>query len=200
MSRKIMVLDCEFNQPSKKCIQIGAAIYDSRSAACLETFETYVDPKESIELYITDLTGIRNQDVQGAPDILEAWAMLEEFHKKYKAFRNPLVWGSGVRNDSSALYEEYCQTYIETKSNEGYHFDPPAENFMGWRVIDAKTLFVSIQLFEDGQYAGGLADSMKRIGLKFEGEKHRALTDARNTFTIWYHLTRKMHDGFKTKK
>ena len=198
MSRKIMVLDCEFNQPSRKCIQIGAAVYDPRSAACHGTFETYVNPGEPISEYITDLTGISDKDVQGAPNILEAFNMLKDFHKKHKAFRNPLVWGSGVRNDSLALYEEYCDHVL---NKDDHDIDQPdIENFMGWRVIDAKTLYVSMQLFEDGKYAGGLSDSMKELGLTFEGEKHRALTDARNTFTIWYYLTRKMHDGLKAKK
>jgi inhibitor of KinA sporulation pathway (predicted exonuclease) len=191
-----MVLDCEFNQPSRKCIQIGAAIYDPRSAACHGSLDLYVNPGEPITPEITALTGITDRDVHSAPDIIEAWAMLKDFHKKHKAFRNPLVWGSGVRNDSSALFEEYNYEQL----HHGKPNEMDEENFMGWRVIDAKTLYVSLQLFEDGQYAGGLADSMKRMGLVFEGDKHRALTDARNTFTIWYSLTRKMHDGFKAKK
>ena len=74
------------------------------------------------------------------------------------------------------------------------------ENFMGWRVIDAKTPFQSLMLFENLGYAGGLKDCMKRLGLKFEGEPHRALTDAKMTFAIWYHLTRLAHNGFKAKK
>jgi inhibitor of KinA sporulation pathway (predicted exonuclease) len=196
MSRKIMVLDCEYMQPSRKCIQIGAAVYDARSAACMETFETYVNPGEPISEYITDLTGIRDQDVQDAPSILEAFSMLKDFHKKHRAFKNPLVWGSGIRNDSQALYEEHVAATLDKWGPEA----GVGENFMGWRVLDAKTLFQSIQLFEDGQYAGGLSDSMKRLGLKFEGDKHRALTDAKNTFTIWYYLTRKIHDGLKAKK
>jgi len=195
-----MVLDCEFNQPSKKTIQIGAAVYDVRSAALHGTLDIYVNPGEPIEPYITDLTGIRDRDVQNAPNIVEAWAMLKDFHKKHKAFRNPLVWGSGVRNDSLALYEEFCNAEMFRRKMPDAPRIDLEENFMGWRVLDAKTLYVSLQLFEDGQYAGGLADSMKRMGLVFEGEKHRALTDAKNTFTLWYSLTRKMHDGYKAKK
>jgi inhibitor of KinA sporulation pathway (predicted exonuclease) len=140
------------------------------------------------------LTGIRDQDVANAPDIVEAWNLLKVFQRKFPStFMNPLVWGSGTRNDSSSLFEEY------QAATEGWNTQDK-ENFMGFRVLDAKTLFVSLQLFENDQYAGGLADSMKRLGLVFEGDKHRALTDAKNTFTIWYHLTRKMHDGSKNKK
>jgi inhibitor of KinA sporulation pathway (predicted exonuclease) len=196
MSQKIMVLDAEFNQPSRKTIQIGAAIYDVRSAACYGTFETFVDPGEPITPEITHLTGITDRDVKNAPKIIEAYEALKNFHNKHKCFRNPLVWGSGVRNDSIAIYDEQCRAQMAK-------FGPDCgleENFMGFRVLDAKTLFQSLMLFENRGYAGGLADCMDRLGLKFEGDKHRALTDAKNTFTIWYYLNRLAHDGLKSKK
>jgi inhibitor of KinA sporulation pathway (predicted exonuclease) len=202
MSQKIMVLDCEFNQPSRKTIQIGAAIYDVRNAACYGTLDLYVNPGEPITPEITDLTGITDRDVANAPNIIEAWAELKDFHKRHKVFKNPLVWGSGVRNDSSALYDEYSHAKFVQKytSIENYLAEnPEEENFMGYRVLDAKTLFQSLMLFENRGYAGGLKDCMERLGLKFEGEKHRALVDAKNTFTLWYHITRMMHDGLKKK-
>lgn len=197
MSQRIMVLDAEYNQPSRKTIQIGAAVYDVRSAACYGTLDLYVNPRESITPEITDLTGIRDSDVASAPDIIEAWKELEAFHKKHKCFRNPLVWGSGVRNDSIALHQDYINAMsFNVGKGEIWHQE---ENFMGFRVLDAKTLFQSLMLFENRGYAGGLSDCMKRMGLEFEGEKHRALTDAKNTFRFWYFLTRLMHDGLKAK-
>lgn len=200
MSQKIMVLDCEFNQPSRKCIQIGAAVYDVRSAACYGSLDLYVNPGEPITPEITALTGITDRDVAGAPDIRQAWEQLKFFHKQHKVFKNPLVWGSGVRNDSSALYEEFRASIFAEAAKHRAMFASCEENFMGFRVLDAKTLFQSLMLFENRGYAGGLADCMQRLGLKFEGDKHRALTDARNTFAIWYHLTRMAHDGLKAKK
>lgn len=199
MSQKIMVLDCEFNQPSRKCIQIGAAIYDTRTAACYGSFETYVNPYEPITPEITELTGIKDSDVKNAPGIIDAYFMLMDFHSQGKCFRNPLVWGSGVRNDSSALFDETKLAMENLDKKLGRANSDLKENFMGFRVVDAKTLFQSLMLFENLSYAGGLDASMKRLGLKFEGDKHRALTDARNTFTIWYYLTRLAHDGFKKK-
>jgi inhibitor of KinA sporulation pathway (predicted exonuclease) len=199
-----MVLDCEFNQPSRKTIQIGAAVYDVRSATCYGSLDIYVNPGEPITPEITDLTGITDRDVSGATDIIGAWEQLKDFHKSHKCFRNPLVWGSGVRNDSLALYNEYCEavdirnSYPEVNLDNWMEADK--ENFMGFRVLDAKTLFQSLMLFENSGYAGGLKEAMKRLGLKFEGDPHRALTDARNTFTIWYYLTRLAHDGLKIKK
>lgn len=192
-----MVLDCEYTQPNKKCIQIGAAVYDPRTAVCVETLETYVNPHEPISTFITELTGIRDRDVQGAPDIVEAWGMLKKIHSKHHCFKNPLVWGSGVRNDSLALHSEFSMaSFIKSGAHPDHIVE---ENFMGMRVIDAKTLYVSLQLFNNGKYGGGLEESMERLGLKFEGTKHTALADARNTFTIWYYLTRKLHDGIAFK-
>lgn len=195
MSQRIMALDCEFNQPSRKTIQIGAAVYDVRSGACHGSLEIYVNPYELITPEITELTGITDRDVERAPDIIEAWEQLKNFHKEHKCFRNPLVWGSGVRNDSLALHEEYSKAIFLQDTNI-----KTEENFMGFRVLDAKTLFQSLMLFENSGYAGGLKDAMKRLGLKFEGDPHRALTDARNTFSLWYYLTRLAHDGLKAKK
>jgi inhibitor of KinA sporulation pathway (predicted exonuclease) len=182
---KVMVLDCEFNQPSKKCIQIGALVYDLDNAQCVDTYDSFVNPGEPINPEIVQLTGITDRDVSNAPTIAQAFEELRWFHAKNKVFQNPIVWGSGVSNDSLALWNEVGA-------------DEP--NFMGWRVIDAKSIYQSLMLFDGGMYAGGLEQSMSRLGLTFQGTKHNALTDARNTFTIWYHLIRKMRDGQKPTK
>lgn len=195
MAKNLMVLDAEFNQPSRKTIQIGAAAYNPRNAALVDTLDIFVNPDEPINPFITDLTGIRDQDVQNGVSIIEAYEMLKRFSIKNKCFKNPMVWGSGVRNDSLAIYEEYKNSMIDL----GWHTEPDAENFMGFRVIDVKTIYQSVMIFENSQYAGGLKDSMKRLGMTFEGEAHRALTDAQNTFRVWYHLMRTFHDGLKKK-
>ncbi len=180
-----MVLDCEFNQPSKKCIQIGALVYDLSNAQCVDIFDTYVNPGEPLNPEIVELCGIHEHDVKNAPTIKQAFEELRWFHAKHKVFQNPIVWGSGVSNDSLALWNEVGETY--------------EANFMGWRVLDAKTLYQSMVLLDGGSYAGGLEKSMKRLGLTFQGAKHNAVTDARNTFTIWYYLVKKMREGFLKK-
>lgn len=186
-----MVLDCEFNQPSRKLIQVGAAIYNSRNAALVDTLELYVNPNEPINPAITDLTGIRDGDVSSGVTPTEVYEELKRFSQKHKAFRNPLVWGSGMRNDSQAIYEQYL--------TDGNLSTKDTENFMGFRVLDVKTIYQSVMLFENSQFAGGLKDCMKKLGLTFEGDAHRALTDAQNTFKVWYHLMRTFHDGIKKK-
>lgn len=190
-----MTLDCEYNQPSRKTIQIGAAIYNARNASLIERFEIYVDPGEPINEAITQLTGIRDQDVKNGVSIAEAYLMLKAFHEKHKCFRNPMVWGSGIRNDSNHIYEEYREFMGLGPDKDIQNTD----NFMGFRVIDVKTIYQSVQIFENSKHGGGLKDSMKRFGLEFEGQEHTALADAMNTFRFWYHLVRIFHDGTKKK-
>lgn len=191
----LMVLDGEYNQPSRKTIQIGAAVYNPRNAALIDRLEIYVNPNEPINPFITELTGVRDMDVLNGVSIIEAYEMLKAFSEKHKCFKNPVVWGSGVRNDSQTIYEEYKEAMLANNPECTIE-----ENFMGFRVLDVKTIYQSCALFEDSQYAGGLKDIMKKLGLEFEGESHRAINDAMNTFRVWYHLMRMFHDGKKSKK
>lgn len=175
---KIMSIDCEFNQPSKKTIEIGAAVYDVRSGDLIEKWQTFVNPNETLNPFITDLTTITDEQVTGenVPQILEAFLQLKALHQKWQCFMNPIVWGSGVRNDSLALYEE-----------SGIQ-EP---NFMGYRVIDAKTIYQSYMMFQNKTIKGGLKKACETVGIGFEGTNHTALADAMNTFRIWYYLMRK---------
>lgn len=185
----ILSLDCEYNQPSGKTIQIGAAAFIAKTGELIEKFETYVNPQEPITQYITDLTGITDNDVVGAPSILQAYENLHAFYKKHKCFKNPLVWGAGTRNDSHAIYLEAYPTEELRTTNH---------NFMGYRVLDVKVLVQSIQVFHNKTVRGGLEKTCERMGIGFEGEAHRALTDAINTFRVWHYITKQFPTkGFK---
>lgn len=193
----VMVLDAEYNQPSRKTIQIGAAVFNARNAALIERLNIFVNPGEPITPEIIHLTGITDSHVANGLTIIEAYEELKKFHAKHKCFRNPLVWGSGVRNDSQHIYDEYFAAKNEGESDYSIMQE---ENFMGFRVLDVKTIYQSVQIFENSKHGGGLKESMARFGLEFEGNSHDALNDAINTFRFWYHLMRIFHDGTKTKK
>lgn len=184
----ILSIDVEFNQPSRKTIQLAGAVFDIKTGQLIEKFETYVNPHEPIAPFITELTGITDNDVSGAPDILDAYIMLKALHKKHKCFKNSLVWGSGVRNDSDAIYKEAYPTEESRIDNN---------NFMGYRVIDAKTVFQSIQLYHNKSFGGGLEKTCKTLKIGFEGDPHRALNDAINTFRVWHFMVKKFPEGFK---
>lgn len=190
----ILSLDCEYNQPSGKTIQIGVAIFKAKTGQLIEKFETYVDPEEPIskgengQTDITALTGIKDSDVSGAPNIKDAYEIIKNLHKKHKCFKNPIVWGSGTRNDSQHIYEEAYPTEELRRQNP---------NFMGYRVIDVKNIFQSIQIYHNKTVRGGLAKTCEILDIGFEGDPHRALNDAINTFRVWYHLIKDFPKGFK---
>jgi inhibitor of KinA sporulation pathway (predicted exonuclease) len=177
----VLVIDCEYNQPSTKTIQIGAAVFKARTGEMLESLEVYVNPGEPIVDYITELTGITDDDVKNAISIAEAYSLLKNLHSKHKCFMNPIVWGSGVRNDSMHIYNEAFPTEESRKNNP---------NFMGFRVIDAKTIYQSIQMLNNKTVKGGLKKACETVGIQFEGSNHTALADAVNTFRIWHKLTK----------
>lgn len=183
----VMSLDIELNQldGKPKTIEIGAAVFKARTGELIETFQTYVNPGELITPFITELTRITDEDVKNAPNILEAYRMLEDFHKKHKCFKNPIVWGSGVRNDSSTIHQE---SRVED------------HNFMGFRVIDAKTLYQSLQMYRNSTIKGGLVTACEKLGIGFDktyGSAHGALPDALNTFKVWFHLVDRLDRGFR---
>lgn len=186
----ILSLDCEYNQldGNPKTIQIGAAVYKAKTGQLIDSYETYVNPGESVTQYITDLTGITDYNVRSAPTIQEAFLALEFLHKKHKCFVNPLVWGSGVRNDSHAIYAEANPVDADGK---------PIPNFMGHRVVDVKGLHQSIQIYNNGTVRGGLKKVCESLGIGFEGTAHTALADAQNTFRVWFHLIKKFQQGVK---
>lgn len=174
----IMVIDCEFNQPSRKTIEIGAAVYKAHTGELLDTYQTYVNPGEPITAYITELTSITDEKVVTGISIEQAYEELKAFHKKHRCFMNPIVWGSTTSNDSDAVYKQ-------SKTTE--------PNFMGFRVIDAKTIYQSYQVFNNKVVRGGLSTAIKTLGLSWDsrhGDAHNALADAVNTFSVWYKLTK----------
>ena len=183
----ILSLDCEYTQPNQKTIQIGAAVFKASTGLLIERMEIYVNPGEPISQYITDLTGIRDSDVVNAPNIQEAFKMLHELHKKHKCFKNPLVWGSGTRNDSQMIYDE-----AGLKGPEGELL----QNFMGHRVLDVKSIYQSIQIYHNKTVRGGLSTACKSLGIGFEGTPHTALADAMNTFRVWHYLIKQFPKGY----
>lgn len=180
----LLAIDIELNQLNNapKVIEIGAIAFKSHTGEVLGTFQTYVDPKEPITEFIQELTKVDDEKVKGAPSINEAYFLLKDFHKKHRCWRNPVVWGSGVRNDSHTIWEE-------AKVEE--------ENFMGFRVIDAKTIYQSIEIHQNAKVKGGLQASLEKLGIGWDnthGEGHGALADAFNTYRIWFHLVKKFKD------
>ncbi|MHB0929147.1 MAG: exonuclease domain-containing protein [Candidatus Nanopelagicales bacterium] len=173
----MVALDLEMNQPSGKIIQIGACVGDITTGEVLSVFSAFVHPYEAINPRITTLTGITNKDMATATPLAGSVAQLESWLLPYEATRalNPLTWGGG---DSIILREQ-----LNTDDDRWV---------FGRRWLDVKTLFVAWRLSQQKTGEGGLARSMTKLRLAFEGRKHNAQDDAVNTFRMFMALKAKL--------
>lgn len=169
----IVAIDLELNQPSNKIIQIGAVIGDLRSGEVVSSFSIFADPGEQLSDEIVKLTGIQQSDVDGAGALLDAYGALVEWMAPYSELRQreALTWGGG---DTTDLFQQL-----------GVPFD---QWVFSRRWTDVKTVFSAWRMAQGRPWDGGLARAMTKLGLVFEGRKHNALDDARNTFRIFYRL------------
>jgi len=169
------VMDLEMNQPSEKIIQLGAVVGDVKTGIIYDEISVYVNPQESLSEKIVNLTGITDAKVQSGTTLLDAYEQAKVLHQKHSCFMNPVVWGG---NDAGFLRSQLGM------DNETWIF--------GRRFIDVKTLFVGYAISNDMKLFGGLARSMGKVGLKFQGKKHNALDDSKNTFYMAHFLISKM--------
>ena len=175
MSQNYLALDLELNVDAQgnttKIIQVGIAV--GSEVANINTFKWYVDPKEPIVPYITELTGITQEDINTkAVPLSQVAVEIGQIIDEYKTFVNPIQWGGG---DAEELMQEFKQNQVEFP-------------YFGHRAIDVKTLFVFFQMAKGNSWKGGLRACMGRYKLHFSGEPHRADVDAYNTLVFYFHL------------
>lgn len=168
----IISLDLEMNKPSGTIIQVGAVVGSLVTGDVIETYSTCIFTEEKIDPFITDLTGIRNDDVIVGCSLYQAYNNLKDLHARYDCFRNPLTWGGG---DSQEL-----KTQLHVPDNEMFLF--------GRRWIDVKTVFITYQIANGLPRQAGLGKAMNKLGMEFKGTKHNAVDDAINTFRIYLKL------------
>lgn len=161
----ITCLDLEFNQPSKKIIQIGYCIGNLKTSAVVEVAEDNIRVDEPINPMITELTGVTDEDCKSGVDIYWALGKLLGRHRVCKSQRSLWTWGGG---DTMALM-------LATKDVKW----PFAK-----RYTDVKTLYFFHALKHNLPIKGGLKASMASLGLQFDGDQHRAANDAVNTFKM----------------
>jgi len=172
-------LDLELNNaddgstPNPKIIQVGVAVgsYEDYCNGTLYKEKWYIDPQEPIFPFITELTGITDDDI--ARNAVPHEHVAKELGALIKArdcFVNPITWGGG---DSVELKDEF--------KTRGVHFP-----CFGHRWIDVKTWYIFLR-FAKGQPAkAGLKSAIREFKLKFDGVPHRADDDALNTLRLFF--------------
>lgn len=165
--------DLEFNQPSQRIIQLGAAVGDARTGALLSRFSVYVNPQEQLSPEISKLCGITQGAVDIAGTLPEAYEQLQRWLAPFADERqlNPLTWGGG---DSAQLRQALGL------ADERWVF--------GRRWIDVKTVYAGYRHSRNLEANGGLRTSMKQVGLSFLGRQHDAADDSVNTWRMYYRL------------
>ena len=172
----IISLDMEYEQPCQTIIQVGVVVGNLKSGEIFEEYCEHVKVTLLVSDYIKKLTGIKQRDIDNGISLTEIYEDFKKIHEKYKCFRNPLTWGGG---DSQDLRNS---------------LDLDDEMFLfGRRWIDVKTLFISYMFSKGESPKSGLAKSLVRLGMNFDGKKHNAKDDAKNTFLIYRELLKRIN-------
>jgi inhibitor of KinA sporulation pathway (predicted exonuclease) len=166
-------LDLEMNQPSGKIIEIGVTVADILSREILGKKHFFVNPEEQLSEYIIKLTTIKDEDVQQAKLLPEAYEELCLFLSQFNHRKNIITWGGGDH-------------YVLKEQLESYK--RPFEWVFGYSYINAKTIFQCIMIANGKKYQGGLSTCLKKTGVNFKGTKHRAIDDSYNTMIIYFNL------------
>lgn len=172
-------LDLELNNAqdnstaNPKIIQVGIAIGNllNYKNNTIHKSKWYLDPQESIFEFITNLTGISNEDIiRNAIPHEHVAKEISELIKAHQCFINPITWGGG---DSTELKLEFRNRDIKFP-----HF--------GRRWIDVKTWYTLHMLAMGKKPSGGLSSALASFKLHFEGTPHRADDDAFNTLRLFF--------------
>lgn len=175
LSQPFLALDLEFNQPSGRIIQVGIAV-----GGFMQSQEEWLvrqwllDPEEPISEFITQLTGIRDEDIRARAVSWEQMAgELGALITETRPFVNPVTWGGG---DSVELLAG-----IRTRGIDFPYF--------GRRWVDVKTIYTFLALAQRKKAArAGLRSAMAQYKLQFLGTPHRADADAYNTLRLFFRL------------
>lgn len=174
-----LALDLEMNQPSGKLIEVGICVGDIQTTSNnWEVKSWLLDPQEDISPFITELTGISNDDIsENAVPLSQMAVELAELIEKHKPFVNPITWGGG---DMTALLDLIHST--------GESFP-----YFGRRWIDVKTVFTFLKMTSPSgfNHKMGLRSALQSMGVSFVGTQHRASADAMNTLRLWQDVCRR---------
>jgi inhibitor of KinA sporulation pathway (predicted exonuclease) len=180
-------LDLEMNQPSGKIIQVGACVGDVITGEVFEKLRVYVKIDEPLDARIAALCRITQAqlDELGVP-LVEAYGRVSALHRKYDTFTNALTWGG---DDSGELQDQVFSHLglgltSSDQTKHGVMHSAGVPWVFGRKSIDIKLTYQMWALANGVKMRGGLARSLTRLGLNFQGTKHDACDDAFNTFRI----------------
>lgn len=176
----ITYVDIEMEQPSQEIIEIGWFIGNPVTGKEVIKNNALINIGKPLSSFITSLTGIDDVMLSTAGTLQEACNSLLTDHRTYSDFMNPATWGGSDIEFIKSQLVDYPELLLQM--NLGF----------GRRWIDVKTIYQAYRMAKQLSIKSGLAKSLTRVDLKFEGTKHRAADDAYNTFRIHRELLKRM--------
>lgn len=157
-------------------IEIGAVLVDGVTLELLDEYQGFVRPVVHPRLsdFCTGLTGIRQSTVDAAPEFREAATRFETWLRRdsVHAERPIAWWGSWGRYDRRQLESDCARTGTRL---------PIAAPHVNLKEAFAAQRGVKVQ---------GLAKAVDRVGLRFEGQLHCGLDDARMVARVLQRMLR----------
>lgn len=165
MDKHYLVVDLEatcdqrgFPRDQMEIIEIGAVLVEPRSLRPVREFQTFVRPvvRPWLTAFCTELTSIRQEDVDDAPLFPEA---LEQLLAWLQVPALLASWGAYDRNQ------------LRTDARRHDVALPLGRDHLNLKVAFAKAA---------GRKPMGMRGALRLAGLPLEGTHHRGIDDARN--------------------
>jgi inhibitor of KinA sporulation pathway (predicted exonuclease) len=149
-------------------IEIGAVLVEAESFTTVGEMQSFVRPIRHPKLlpFCTELTTIKQADVDGAPRFPAAMVKLREFVGKNSALF--CSWGNYDRNQ-----------FERDARRHGVRVP------LGRDHLNLKAAFA--RRFTEGRECG-VGQALRRLGLSFQGTHHRGIDDARNIARMLPHV------------
>lgn len=151
-------------------IQIGAAMLN-RDYKMVSTFDTFVCPEYGqVNAFIEQLTGIHENDLEGAPKMEQALSSFMDWVHTYDTDGNvgALSWSM---SDASQLRKETAGKNIEI----------PGLSCLLDNWVDAQKLFSKRM---NTKHSYKLSEALFAAGIVPEGQEHNGMSDAVNTAAL----------------
>lgn len=175
---QLISIDLELNQPSRKIIQIGYVIFNTKTWKVLKTNRIYVNPNEAINPEITKLTGIDDNHVDTAGTLQNAYDTMVNDMMNHQVNQHPVQWGTD---------------HLEIRRALGLEWE---DYFFSIRDHDIKSFYQLIQAASPNTSAvAGLGKAIRVLGKEWDythGNQHDALADAYNTMLVYRYLVTKV--------
>ncbi|MDR2872715.1 MAG: exonuclease domain-containing protein [Xanthomonadaceae bacterium] len=153
--------DGSIPQQQMEIIEIGAVMVDADSFAVIGEFQSFVRPVRHPRLtsFCTQLTSIRQEDVDTAPDFSEAASAFKRWLRDYPGF----VFCSWGDYDFRQLHQD-CDFHRLANPISAMHLNVR-------RLLTERQRLIQ---------KPGLKAAVRMAGLAFAGIPHRGIDDARN--------------------